>query len=133
MLNIVPSLPVEDVTRTVEFYRQVLGFELIGISGKGFMTRARIRMGNVELMFRSRTGEHAGATFGAYDPEDRMILHFYVSDVFALYNRIKKEVRIVRDIERTLFGHGEFAIEDPDGVILSFSQPFQTARAHATY
>ncbi len=133
MLNIVPSLPVEDVTRTVEFYRHVLGFDLIGISGKGYMTRARIRLGNVELMFRSRSAEHTGSNLGAIDPEDRVILHFYVSDVFALYNRIRKQVHIVRDIERTLFGHGEFAIQDPDGVILSFSQPFQTARVHAAY
>src|SRR5690554_6755090 len=106
MLNIVPSLPVEDVTRTVEFYRHVLGFELVGISGKGIMTRARVRSGNVELMFRSAKSDSVTHTFAKCDLEDRIVFHIQVEDVFALYHRIKRHVRIVRDMERTLFGYG---------------------------
>ncbi len=125
MLSIVPSLAVEDVTRSVEFYRHVLGFELVGATGRGSLTKARLKLGPVELMFRSLVHEASAAALRT-DLADRLILHFYVEDVYALYERVRRKVRVVRPIERTLFGMGEFAIEDVDGTILTFSQPYGT-------
>ena len=129
MQKIILSLPVADVSRSVEFYRHVLGFELVGVTGKGGMTRARVRLGDVELMFRSVRSEYTMQTYGRIDPDDRLMLYFYVEDAAALYQKIRGEVHVIRDFETTLFGIGEFAIEDLDGNVLSFSQTSATIPA----
>ncbi len=126
MQKILLSLPVADVSRSVEFYRHLLGFELVGVTGRGGMTRARVRSGSVELLFRSARSEYTMQTYGRIDPEDRLTLYFDVEDAAQLYERIRSHVQVIRDFETTLFGVGEFAIEDLDGNILSFSQTAPT-------
>jgi uncharacterized glyoxalase superfamily protein PhnB len=130
-MSIVPGLPVDDVSRTVEFYRNVLGFELVGATGKGGMTRARLRLGDSEILFRSARTDGIGRALKGYDVEDRLVLHIRVEDVASLYQRVKGSAPIIRELETTLFGLGEFAIEDVDGIILSFSQTHQ-AGPHRT-
>ena len=122
MQKIILSLPVADVSRSVEFYRHILGFELVGVTGRGGLTRARVRLGDVELLFRSTRSDYTLQTYSRIDQEDRIMLYFYVDDVARLYRRIRADVQIIREFETTLFGVGEFAIEDLDGNILSFSQ-----------
>lgn len=125
MLEIVLSIPVADVSRTVDFYRHVLGFELLGATGKGGMTRARVRHGAVELLFRTARSEGMAEVVRKLDPDDRLVLYVKVEDIASLYKRVKGRAAIVRDLETTLFGMGEFAIEDLDGVVLWFSQVYQ--------
>ena len=122
MQKIILSLPVADVSRSVEFYRHLLGFNLVGVTGKGGMTRARMRYGVVELLFRSVRSDYTMQLYGRIDPDDRMMLYFMVDDVLELYHRVRPHVQIVREYETTLFGAGEFAMEDLDGNVLSFSQ-----------
>ncbi|HET6568577.1 MAG TPA: VOC family protein [Rhodothermales bacterium] len=132
MLEIVLSVAVADVSRTVDFYRHVLGFDLLGATGKGGMTRARVRHGAVELLFRTARSEGMAEVVRKLDPEDRLVLYLKVDDIAALYQRVKGRVAIVRDLETTLFGMGEFAIEDLDGIVLWFSQAYSQPPAAKT-
>lgn len=125
MLDIVLSLPVFDVSRTVDFYHHVLGFELVGATGKGGVTRARVRLGTVELLFRTARSQSIGDALRLADADDRIIIHFKVDDIISLYKRARTRATLIRDLETTLFGTVEFAIEDADGIILSFSQATQ--------
>lgn len=122
MPEMVLSLPVADVSRTVDFYRHVLGFELLGATGKGGMTRARLKLGSIELLFRTARAQSITETVRQLDPDDRIVLYVKVDDVVALYKRVKGRAALVRDLETTLFGAGEFAIEDLDGAVLFFTQ-----------
>lgn len=122
MLKLIPNIPVPDVERSVEFYRHVLGFELVGVRGRGDSTRAHLRLGPIEIIFRSLD------TFSAMpyaDPalENQLVLHIQVDDVFELYDRIHRQVHVIRALEPTLFGSAEFMIRDIDSRILAFSQP----------
>ena len=122
MLKLIPNIPVADVERSVEFYRHVLGFELLAVRGRGDATRAHLKIGSVEIIFRSID---AYAPVPYYEPalENQLILHIQVEDVSALFQRVKDSVNIVRALEPTLFGSAEFMIRDMDGRILAFSQP----------
>ena len=122
MLKLIPNIPVADVERSVEFYRHMLGFDLIAVRGRGDATRAHLKLGDVEIIFRSLD---VYAPLPYLDPalENQLILHIQVDDVVGLFSRIKDEVRIVRSLEPTLFGSAEFMIRDIDGRILAFSQP----------
>lgn len=122
MLKLIPNIPVADVERSVEFYRHVLGFDLIAVRGRGDTTRAHLKLGDVEIIFRSLD---VYAPLPYLDPalENQLILHIQVDDVAELFHRIQDQVRIVRSLEPTLFGSAEFMIRDVDGRILAFSQP----------
>ncbi len=126
VLKLIPNIPVADVERSVEFYRHTLGFDLIAVRGRGDATRAHLKLGEVEIIFRSLD---VYAPLPYLDPalENQLILHIQVEDVVSLFDRIKNEVRIVRSLEPTLFGSAEFMIRDVDGRILAFSQPAGTA------
>lgn len=122
MQKLIPNIPVADVERSVEFYRHVLGFDLIAVRGRGDTTRAHLKLGDVEVIFRSLD---VYAPMPYLDPalENQLILHIQVEDVVQLFNRIRDQVRIVRSLEPTLFGSAEFMIRDVDGRILAFNQP----------
>lgn len=126
MLKLIPNIPVADVERSVEFYRHVLGFELLAVRGRGDATRAHLKLGDIELIFRSLD---VYAPLPYLDPalENQVILHIQVHDVVGLFHRVRDRVRIVRALEPTLFGSAEFLIRDLDGRILAFSQPAGSA------
>lgn len=125
MLKLIPNIPVADVERSVEFYRHVLGFELVAVRGRGDATRAHLRLGPIEIIFRSLD---TGAPIPYFDPalENQLILHIQVEDVIELFDRVKRRVHIIRSLEPTLFGSAEFMMRDIDGRILAFSQPAGT-------
>lgn len=121
MAKLIPNIPVADVERSVEFYRHVLGFDLLAVRGRGDTTRAHLKLGDIEIIFRSLD---VYAPLPYLDPalENQMILHIQVDDVTELFTRIKDQVNLVRSLEPTLFGSAEFMIRDLDGRILAFSQ-----------
>ena len=53
--KLTPNLMVEDVNSTIEFYKDVLGFELLlSIPEEGTFDFALMKSGNVEIMFQAR-------------------------------------------------------------------------------
>ena len=122
MSKFVPSFPTSDLTRTVDYYREALGFDLIRISGKGDVMRARVRLGDVEIIFRSKeVGDRRPFLQRGLDAEP-VILHIEVDDVLGLYRKVQGRVPIVEELERSLFGMQRFSVEDPEGIILTFTQ-----------
>lgn len=126
MLKLIPNIPVSDVERSVEFYRHLLGFDLVAVRGRGDATRAHLKLGAVEIIFRSLDAQ-APAPYLDSALENQLVLHIQVDDVVSLFNRVKDRVDIVRSLEPTLFGSAEFMIRDIDGRVLAFSQPVGAA------
>lgn len=121
MSGLIPSFPVSDINRAVEFYQEMLGFELVRITGKDDVTRAFLRAGALRIILRSASGEST-VDYRHTNVEDRIMLHIPIEDVRGLYRRIKGKVPMVRDLEPRLFGLFEFTIEDTDGILLTFSE-----------
>ena len=119
--GLIPSFPVADINRSVEFYQQLLGFQLVRITGKDDVTRAFLRAGQLRIVLRSTFGEKT-LDYRQQSMEDRIMLHIPIVDVQKLYDRIRGQVPLVRDLEPRLFGVVEFTIEDVDGILLTFSE-----------
>lgn len=121
--KLTPNLMVEDVDRTVDFYRDVLGFTLAATAPEERpFNWAMVAAGDAQLMFQSR------ASLGDEVPalRDRRIggaltLYVEVEDVEGLYGRIKDQLPIVVDMHDTFYGAREFAAQDCNGYILSFA------------
>ena len=56
------------------------------------------------------------------DPSGVDTLYIEVEGVDALHDRIKSTVKVVMPIATQFYGMREFAIEDPDGYVITFAQ-----------
>ena len=99
----VPELPVSDVERAQQYYRDTLGFEIGWLSpGKEIGAVSR---GDVAIFFRRR------------EPPFEPAVHWvFCDDVDATYNELKSlGANIVDPLEKKPWGLRQFTVDDPDG------------------
>ena len=112
----VPSLRVRDVARTIAFYRDLLGFALIGRHPADDPTWVALAHGPVELQFFS------DPPIGVGEPGLAGTLYLYPDDVRALAERLRGRVPFEWGPEVMPYGMREFAILDPDGYRIAFTE-----------
>ena len=128
-----PLLQVFDMPKSVKFYREVLGFELVGHSpmvksSEGeYFHWAMLRRGSTTLMLNTAYDE--GQRPPAADPA-RVAAHgdtalfFGCPDVDATYHDLLPfGVTMLEKPMTTGYGMRRFAIADPDGYNLCFQGP----------
>ena len=130
MLNkMISNLMVEDVNRTVEFYADSLGFELLtSVPEEGKFDWAMMRRDSVEIMFQARSslGEEIPALA---DAPIGGSLTFYteVTGLKDLYDGLEGKVGFVQDLHTTFYGTQEFAFRDCNGYIIAYSEALESA------
>lgn len=112
-----PRLPVSDLAASLVFYREVLGFELVAAGGapgepEGWALLAR---GPARLELRQRQASAAPAG-------DEPALALATADAAALFDQVGDRAPLVRALNDTPGGSREFAVADPDGHLLVFSE-----------
>jgi catechol 2,3-dioxygenase-like lactoylglutathione lyase family enzyme len=108
-----PRLPVGDLSRTVAFYRDRLGFEagdLWPADDPAFVLMSRDAV--VLQFYRPTPPEPCGHATISIDVEDALALHARLRD------------RVVIDWGPEVYGYGrrEFAFRDPDGYTVLISE-----------
>jgi uncharacterized glyoxalase superfamily protein PhnB len=99
----VPELPVVDVERAQQHYRDVLGFQLNWLYPD--KTIAGISRGDVAIFLRQRTA-----------PFEPAIHWMFAPDIDATYNELKSSgANIVEPLEQKPWGLRQFTLEDLDG------------------
>lgn len=129
------NMMVEDVSRTVDFYSDVLGFEFVmGMpenSQEVVTTRQKgqalgfaiARCDNIEMMFQARRSLiEEVPEFGSMGIGGSLTFYIEVEDIKGLYAKLKDKVRIVKDMRTTFYGKQEFYIRDCNGYILTFAE-----------
>jgi catechol 2,3-dioxygenase-like lactoylglutathione lyase family enzyme len=128
-----PLLQVFDMPTSVNFYRQVLGFELVGNSPivkspqGDYFHWAMLRRESVTLMLNTAYDE--GQRPPAPDPSrvtahGDTALYFGCSDADATFNKLLPfGVTVLEKPFVTSYNMKRFAIADPDGYNLSFHGP----------
>jgi uncharacterized glyoxalase superfamily protein PhnB len=122
--KLTPNLMVEDVARTLSFYREVLGFQVLTTLPKQEpFDFAIVQRDGVELMFQSRASLSdnvpalTGVPIGA-----SQTLYIEVEGVRDLHQALHDQVEIVVDFHTTFYGTQEFYFRDINGYVLSFSE-----------
>ncbi len=126
--KLTPNLMVEDVARTLDFYRDVLGFQVLTTvpPDQPPFTWGMVSRDGVELMFQSRASLGADIPALADVPIGAsQTFYIEVEDIDALYAAIKDRVEIVLDMHTTFYDTREFAFRDVNGYILAFSEAAQ--------
>jgi len=114
LLRLAPQLEVADLRRTIVFYVERLGFTLCASWPQADPSWCMLERDGVQLMFVH--GLHAGK------PRMSGKLAFVTDDVMAVHERVRRHARIVYGPEVYHYGMKEFALEDPDGYMISFGQ-----------
>ncbi len=113
--QLTPSIKTEDLNSTIQFYTQVLGFELkweMPFEGQrvGWLER-----GMASLMFFEEHGVQPAPGFTG-------TLYFTVDEVSSFYEEIRDRVEVVWGLEEMSYGTLEFGIKDNNGFYLAFAQ-----------
>ncbi len=114
---------VDSVNDTIEYYSEILGFELtMTVPKAGKYNWAMMKCGNVEIMFQERINLiNEYPVLGDRTSGSGLTIYIRVVDVEALYNEIKEKVRLVSDLHKTFYHTMEFAIMDINGFVITFS------------
>ena len=122
--KLTPNLLVANVERSLAFYVDVLGFSRgMTVPEQSPFVFASVTSGGVEIFvndagtaakeYPSFAGKPLGATGTMY---------IEVEGVDALHDRVRSRVRVTMPIATQFYGMREFAIEDPDGYVITFAQ-----------
>lgn len=122
--SLVPNIAVKDVNATVEYYSKILRFQLINsIPSSGQLAWAMLKMDNVTLMFQEETSlKEEYISLRMLPIGGCLTLYVFVDNVRTLYEELKAKAKIINELNITFYGMTEFAIEDCNGYILTFSQ-----------
>ena len=105
----VPELPVVDVERAQEHYRDALGFE-IGWLYPDKEIGSVTREGEATIFFRKRR-----------PPFEPAVHWVYANDIDATYRELQSSgANIVEPLEKKPWGLRQFTVKDPDGNIFYF-------------
>ena len=105
-----PLLLVPDVTATAAFYHKILGFK----SDAGAVTAEYAVVWRDNAAVHLAQGEHAPAGVRIF---------FWVKDVDALYDEVTKRGAVIDvPIQTRAYGIRDFAVRDPNGVMVVFGQ-----------
>ena len=122
--KLTPNLLVSNVERSLAFYVDTLGFERgMTVPDTSPFVFAAVTSEPVEIFLNDAATAvkeypaFAGKPIGATGT-----LYIEVEGVDALHDRIKSTVKVVMPIATQFYGMREFAIEDPDGYVLTFGE-----------
>lgn len=119
--RVAPVLVVRDVSASIVYWRDRMGFEVTG-TFKDPPVMAFVARGGVEFMLQGNganpiPGTNRGYMAGIWDA------HVWVDDADALHADMKARGATVSDPCDTFYGNREFEATDPDGYIIAFGSP----------
>jgi lactoylglutathione lyase len=122
--SVTPNLIVRDVTRSTAFYRDVLGFSIKAtVPDDAPHVFVWLERDGVPVFLNDPQAADADYPGVAARPSGgTATLFFSVSDVDPLHEAVAPHARVVMPLKTQFYGMREFAIEDPDGHILTFAQ-----------
>ena len=122
--KLTPNLLVANVERSLAFYVDALGFERgMTVPEQSPFVFASVTSGPVEVFFNdAATAVKEYPAFAGKPIGASATMFIEVEGIDALHDRLKDRVRIVMPIVTQWYGMREFAIEDPDGYVITFAE-----------
>lgn len=115
---------VSDVAKTIEYYKNVLDFNVIeSVPGEDKIVFAIVQANNIILMFQDEQSlKSEYPQLEACSIKAGLTLYIHVDDILSLYEKLKEKACIAKELHTTFYGSQDFAIEDCNHYILTFSQ-----------
>ncbi len=111
----IPVLASLDMARTLQFYRETLGFSTRHFEAEGYGIAQR---GDTELHFWACSEKHIAENTSCY---------IRVADIEAVHRELSARLPALGPVVHTAWGMDEFYLIDPDGNLLKFGQDSKAA------
>jgi catechol 2,3-dioxygenase-like lactoylglutathione lyase family enzyme len=123
--KLTPNLIVADVSRSIAFYRDVLGFTVQStVPDASPYVFAIVKSGAVEIFLNAPgPAQDEYPAFKGRPIGGTLTLFIEVEDIRASHDELKDRVPVVMPLEKKWYGVTEFAFLDPDGYIITFAEP----------
>ena len=123
-LTVTPNLVVSDIGRSTAFYRDVLGLPVhMTVPDAPPFVFVWLMQGDVRIFLNDQ------ATVGELDPHmaarplgGSFTIYMRVVGVDALWERVSGRAKVADPISTKPYGMREFAIEDPDGYLITVAE-----------
>jgi uncharacterized glyoxalase superfamily protein PhnB len=122
--DLMPNLMVKNVNKTVDFYKNVLGFNILQtVPESGEFVFAIVNANGVLISFQEEKSiKDEYPQLNSFVQGGGITLYIHVTDVNELFEKIKSKAKIAKELHKTFYGSTDFAVEDCNGYILTFSQ-----------
>ena len=123
ILQIIPELLVEDMPKTVRFYKDILGFKPEITFPEKDPVFVQVGRDNVHVMlytrseFKKEIPRLKKVTMGG-----TVLLYIKARKIEDFYARINKSVTVIQHLHKTDYGTLEFTITDCNGYLIAFSE-----------
>jgi catechol 2,3-dioxygenase-like lactoylglutathione lyase family enzyme len=114
--QVIPRLPSRDLPRTIAFYTERLGFEVDVAWPEDSPSFVILRRDATSIGF-FEPSEHQPGTTGYVE------LYIKVDDALELHSAIAPHMAIEWGPEIYSYDRREFAVRDPDGYLVIFTEP----------
>lgn len=121
--NTTTELMVDDIEKSIDFYRNILGFEITVSAPEKNPFFVILQNGSVELMLYHRTQfSEEIPKFKDMAVGGTIALYIGVEEINSFYNSVQDKVKIIQPLHTTDYGSIEFSCEDNSGYILMFNE-----------
>jgi uncharacterized glyoxalase superfamily protein PhnB len=128
--DVTALLMVYDMRRSVAFYRDVLGFEVLqNHEPDGHLYWVMLRLGGARLMLNAEfeDDKRPPALMPRRPGDCGVILYFSCDDVQQAYEHLRSKGCDAKQPKTTYYGMTQLHVTDPDGFQLCFQQPSSRA------
>ena len=122
--GLTPNLVVKDLPRSLAFYRDTLGFEVVATHPEAApFVFAWLRRGQVNVFLNDAKAAQDEATASHFHPRPGGVgLFIHIKGVDAFHAQVAGSVTVVQPLETRFYGMREFSILDPEGVVITFAE-----------
>ena len=124
--SLAACFPVADISKTIRWYEEQLGFVADPFPSAEPYVFAILSRDDVEIMLQRIDGYEKPDN---YSRRDGGVWDAYITvdGIEDLYESVRKEATIVQPLREQPYGNWEFEVEDPNGYVLVFSEPSNSA------
>lgn len=120
--GLTPSLLVDNIRHTVDFYHTNFGFEVLTTMPQGEAYEwAMVKRNEVVLMFQAKSALKGKLASAVGQAGAGISLHIAMEGVQQLFEDVYDEVEMVCELDESPSGGMEFTILDPNGYLVTFS------------
>src|SRR5262245_25982899 len=122
--SVTPNLIVRDIEKSSAFYRDVLGFSIKQTvpDAAPFVFVWLERDGVPVFLNDSRTVEKDLPGASNRPAGGTATMFFVITGVDGLHDEVATKTKVIMPLKTQFYGMREFAVEDPDGHILTFAE-----------
>jgi uncharacterized glyoxalase superfamily protein PhnB len=123
METVSPNIFVSDLPGTIEFY-QKLDFQVITSvpDANGEMIFALMMNGATTFMFQTFKSIENQLPAVSRQKGGSLLLYIKMKGIRVFFERIRKTIPIMSDLEKTFYGATEFSVVDPNNFVLTFAE-----------